>query len=480
MKALFDKFSDMPPKAKQKAVMYTVAALFIFGLLLTSLVVDNHQEARERPARASEDILGSIVIGQGGADLDDSRIRVRMAQYERQLEQSQDQIRGLINQVESLLENNQASSGEVDRLTRELDAVTEERQALVEVIQELSRSSIRTQQEIRELENAFIESLHERDLRAEQPAMGRSERMQQEDSSPPQINERSIHTRSLTPEEAVRTEAGENIFDRRPNTDSTTTQAGSSGGTSSGAAPRIVTLVDQNASMRREEEVRALAEHYLTPGSILTGVLITGLDAPTSAGARRDTTPALIRIQDTALMANLWQMDIRECMALVSGYGSISDERAHLSGDVLTCITDDGDVIEASLPGYVTGTDGSIGIRGRAVFNSNTMIRRATFAAFSEALSDVFGAAFTQVPDGINSADDLANITAAAGAAGMSNSFSRLADYWIEMAETMSPVIEVKAGVPVHFITTRGVDLEAARSSNSRSTSSALSGGPDT
>ncbi|NMU75841.1 conjugal transfer protein TraB, partial [Vibrio parahaemolyticus] len=94
---------------------------------------------------------------------------------------------------------------------------------------------------------------------------------------------------------------------------------------------------------------------YLPSGSILTGVLINGMDAPTSQGARRDPFPSTLRIQKEAILPNRFRADVRECFLIVSGYGDLSSERAYLRGETFSCVRDDGGVIEAKLDSYAVG-----------------------------------------------------------------------------------------------------------------------------
>src|SRR5690606_22582002 len=60
---------------------------------------------------------------------------------------------------------------------------------------------------------------------------------------------------------------------------------------------------------------------YLPATSIISGVVITGLDAPTGQTAQENPFPALIRIKKDAILPNRFRASIEDCHALVSGYG---------------------------------------------------------------------------------------------------------------------------------------------------------------
>lgn len=59
----------------------------------------------------------------------------------------------------------------------------------------------------------------------------------------------------------------------------------------------------------------------LPAGSILSGVLVTGMDAPTGKQAQRDPFPSLIRIKNEAILPNRFRADFRECFLIAGGWG---------------------------------------------------------------------------------------------------------------------------------------------------------------
>ena len=104
---------------------------------------------------------------------------------------------------------------------------------------------------------------------------------------------------------------------------------------------------------------------FIPAGSILTGTILTGGDFPTSKGGMENPTPLLVRISKEAILPNRRTSDIRECFLLMGGRGDLSSERVKLRGETLSCICDDGSVIETRLNSFLAGEDGKEGIRGR-------------------------------------------------------------------------------------------------------------------
>jgi len=240
--------------------------------------------------------------------------------------------------------------------------------------------------------------------------------------------------------------------------------------TSSGATPGATPGVTRPVTRDRSDAGRGKAETagaYLPAGSIISGTLLTGLDAPTGQGARQDPTPALLRVKLDAILPNLRQLDIRECFLLAGGHGDLSAERAYLRAETLSCIRADNGVIEVSLDAYATGEDGKAGIGGRVVSKQGQILGKALVAGFL----DAFAQAFQQQPVATistgrpsRSVDYQSQLTGAglqsASLSGVGSALDRLSQFYIQMAENMFPVVEINAGRKIDFIVVRGRALD--------------------
>lgn len=206
---------------------------------------------------------------------------------------------------------------------------------------------------------------------------------------------------------------------------------------------------------------------YLTAGSIVSGVLITGMDAPTGSGARKDPFPATLRINKEAILPNRFRADVRECFMLISGQGDLSSERAYLRGETISCVREDGGIIETGIKGYATGEDGKAGIRGRLVSKQGAIIAKSLMAGFMSGAAEAFDV--NPIPiietgntSGQNSYTSNYSPDALQGAVskGASNALDRIAQFYIDMAEGMYPVIEISAGRQIDFIVTSATKLK--------------------
>ena len=201
---------------------------------------------------------------------------------------------------------------------------------------------------------------------------------------------------------------------------------------------------------------------YLPAGTIISGVLLNGLDAPTGQQARKEPFPAVVRIQKDAVLPNQYTSDIRECFLIVSGFGDLSSERAYLRGETVSCIDRKKNFIEGLLNAYAVGEDGKAGIRGRLVSKQGQIIAKSMMAGFLSGLSDVFDV--NAVPtintstSGKVSYEHVYSAGALQGAAakGISSSLSRISDFYIKMAEGLYPVIEIDAGRTIDLVVSKG------------------------
>ncbi|HBX5762658.1 TPA: conjugal transfer protein TrbI [Klebsiella pneumoniae] len=214
---------------------------------------------------------------------------------------------------------------------------------------------------------------------------------------------------------------------------------------------------------------------YLPATSIMSGVFISGMDAPTAQNARNDPYPALIRIKKDAILPNRFRSDIRECGLLAAGFGDLSSERAYFRSEVITCIREDGAVFEAKIDSYAVGEDGKAGVRGRLVTKQGQYLAKALTAGFLQAASQLFSV--QSIPtinvnrDGNSSSSPYQQVMSSqamqgAAIAGVGGALNRLADFYMKMAGDLFPVIEIDPARSVDFIVQKGVALKFNKVNN--------------
>jgi conjugal transfer pilus assembly protein TraB len=233
------------------------------------------------------------------------------------------------------------------------------------------------------------------------------------------------------------------------------------------AKQEIERTVEKAKAQAKEDESR---KAFLPAGSMISGTLLTGMFAPTGGQARQDPFPVLMRVKHEALLPNKFNMDIRECFMIGSGYGDLSSERALLRAEVLSCVNDDGVAFEVPLDAYASGPDGKAGMPGKLISRNGSMIAKSLMAGFISGMADslrpkrIQGLIYDRdAYDGSGGFEtpDAQSVFTSGTFKGTSTALNRIAEYYIELAEQAFPVIEINAGTKVDFIVKRGVNIRS-------------------
>ncbi|TXT28270.1 MAG: hypothetical protein FD131_3223 [Rhodocyclaceae bacterium] len=206
----------------------------------------------------------------------------------------------------------------------------------------------------------------------------------------------------------------------------------------------------------------------------LEAVLVTGIDAyidTTSSRSKPNVTgkggsanlftPFVAKIKGAAIMPNNWKNSaLVDCFVMGSAMGNLSSERAYLRADGISCIAESGEVFEGTMDALGFGEDGKAGMSGTVVSKQGSLLMR-TFLA-----STVGGFANVLTPTPMNSFNstamgnqkqqytwpDPAYAGQSALAGGFSKSAEMLAQFYLDYAKQMLPVVEVIGGRRVTFI----------------------------
>jgi conjugal transfer pilus assembly protein TraB len=227
------------------------------------------------------------------------------------------------------------------------------------------------------------------------------------------------------------------------------------------AQKRIIETVN----IKKANSATGQPDIYLPSGTILSGTLMTGLDAPTSNQSRLDPFPALLRVKHEALLPNKYRMDIAECFVIASGFGDLSAERAYMRAERLSCVKKDGTVIETPMDAYSVGEDGKAGIRGRVVSKNGQIIGNALLSGFIAGLGKAFTPQRVQ-PLSLNPSGTTQfqypspeMVAGQSIGGGVNGAAEQLASYYLEMARNIFPIVEIDAGRKIDLILVRGMAL---------------------
>jgi len=196
----------------------------------------------------------------------------------------------------------------------------------------------------------------------------------------------------------------------------------------------------------------------LSSGSFMRGVLLNGIDAATDFNSKGEPYPVLINIVDPAKMPNLYRLNLKNCFVIGAGYGNLADERAYIRTERISCISEDGRSLDASLKGHVIGEDGKLGIRGKLVSKQGQMIAKTLFAGTLSGLAKAFkpqqSVSINLNPNGNTGqlSPEFGDIMKSAGAEGAGTALNKVADFYLKMAEKVFPIIEISAGRKVDIL----------------------------
>ena len=469
-------FNKMSPKVKQIVVL----GLLIAGVLL---VVGLGVKSTERGGKGKKepDVTKSVLLDKSesrNASLD--ALAVDMRKIERNNKALQQQIKDL----ENLISRQGSVSGEgIDpkKLNRTLQSLTNQVTDLQEQIKALQRAQLLSptapvQQDDNILDPEELEGVSDRESKDEKiakkddsdkdkdkddnrfaPTVARETTQPKADSKP------NLPPDSIFSGEPVRPHNRE-VSISQPDDDIFAAQEPPK--TQSTGSTKISIMSETHAKVTEAEEKQKKDQYLFLPaGSIITGVILNGMDAPTGQASREHQFPSLVRIQKEAILPNRFRSDIRECFVIVSGYGDLSSERAYLRGETLSCVRKDKRIIEGSLDSYAVGEDGKNGLRGRLVSKQGQIIIKSLMAGFLSGLADAFDVNATPTintsSNGRVSYERVWSTSALQGAAtkGISSSLDRIAEFYVKMAEGLYPVIEIDAGRRIDLILTKGAKI---------------------
>lgn len=210
---------------------------------------------------------------------------------------------------------------------------------------------------------------------------------------------------------------------------------------------------------------------YLPGGSFAEGVLLHGFDAGASEQTRANPQPLLIRISTDAITPGDSKYKLQSCVAVGSGYGDLSSERAYVQVTRLTCLDSKNKlVLETKILGYLIDNDNMQGIRGEVVRRNGQIIAKGLLAGFAEGIASigqsVAQAGATSITSPISggtqttTTDIDVNELARAGAfGGASNAAGQLAQQYLREAASIFPVISVAGGRKVSIAIQTGTAL---------------------
>ncbi|MFY4797069.1 TrbI/VirB10 family protein [Aliarcobacter butzleri] len=190
---------------------------------------------------------------------------------------------------------------------------------------------------------------------------------------------------------------------------------------------------------------------------LVDALMVTGVDAPTNVGTKnsdaKDPLPVLLSVSGEALIANSYMQDYKDCLILATATGNATTERAYLRLSKLSCVSSNGTKrIEADVEGWVYGEDNKVGVSGFLVTKSGTLILKSLMAGILQGIADSAKNSDNYFETTTANGRTFSSNAADGFGSGVGSAFKTLADFYIEMAKDLYPVIEVKGGRSVQLL----------------------------
>ncbi len=237
-------------------------------------------------------------------------------------------------------------------------------------------------------------------------------------------------------------------------------QARRTGAAGRGTAILALDLGDDGATP--ETPARTI-HNFLPAGTFAKAVMLSGLDAPTGGMVKTNPQPVLLRLLDNGTLPNRFQSRVRECFVTAAGYGDLSSERAYLRLEKLSCVLRDETVLETNIKGFVAGEDGKAGLRGRVVSKQGQLIAKTLLAGTLGGIGSALATSTTTVATsglGVVQSVDPGQVGKYGVTKGFGSALEKLADWYLQRANEIYPIIEVDAGRVVEIVLNEGLEID--------------------
>ena len=202
-------------------------------------------------------------------------------------------------------------------------------------------------------------------------------------------------------------------------------------------------------------------ENYMPENTYFTGHLLTGIVISTAVNTA-DENPVPVTIQLTN-RGNLHKdnqiKNISKCTISGSSKGDISSERVTIRLEKMVC-EENGSYITTQLVGQIYGPDGFNGIKGKVISTSSKHLKNALVGSMISGFSSSLKSNESMIlsSGGLLSTEkkgpkDALQMGALSGS---SNAGEKIADYYLNQAISMSPVLTIPPGIRVNAMLNKG------------------------
>ncbi|MFA6038144.1 MAG: TraB/VirB10 family protein [Legionellales bacterium] len=198
-----------------------------------------------------------------------------------------------------------------------------------------------------------------------------------------------------------------------------------------------------------EDGLHKIPDEYIPLGSFAEAILLNGLDASTATSASSNPLPVLLRLSSDAILPRQLKGQMKTCHVVAGAYGELSTTRVMMRLETITCIDKKDEIFESQIEGYVTGDDGRVGVLGTLRDDTGPLLNKS-FAAgllggLGQGIAESTGSTSTSALGTVTTYNTNEIFKMGLGE-GASSALDRLAQYYIDRAEQIYPVIQVAPG----------------------------------
>lgn len=227
-------------------------------------------------------------------------------------------------------------------------------------------------------------------------------------------------------------------------------------------------FIQYSAKLNKKSKPRIKTpDNYVFSNTFAKAVVLQGADA--SAGVLSQSNPDIMMFQiiDDGVMPNKHRAHLKGCFVSASVIGDISSERGKLRTERLSCIHPNGTSIDTQVTGIVS--DSKNGIRGRAVWRDEPMVKKAFWGNFWESMGNIgqqYSTDYSTSPLGSVATIQAGKIPLAAVSSGGSGAAKMYAQYNIKRAEMYHPIIQLPPAIIVDVTFLKGFWLDGGTDTN--------------
>ncbi|HBC3534639.1 TrbI/VirB10 family protein [Vibrio parahaemolyticus] len=203
-------------------------------------------------------------------------------------------------------------------------------------------------------------------------------------------------------------------------------------------------------------------ENYVPTGTFVTAIVTGGADTNAGVLGQGDTTPMVFQTIHEGILPNGEKSKLNNCTITGSSYGEISSSRGIVRTNRLSCIQDEGRILDVAIKGTAFNF-GRNGIRGTTILKNGEIVQMAGIAGIltsvgetGKALSQTTATSALGTTSSINSQDAALNLLGNA----TSTVGEKLSDYYIGLAELYHPIVEINPGAIVNIVFLEGFPLD--------------------